>query len=433
MMNAMPIANSLQLMQDFLDESRLGFVIEPIGLERMPSWKIADGALSHTSRGFFNVVGVVFDGDRGTAPQEALYLYQPQSAINGLLTCRIDGQRHFLLQARAEPGNLGQAQYGPTLQSTPANYLRAHGGKATPYIDLFTTYTPGITILHDSMQLDLGRRYLFKSKRVIVAECAADLPLEEGFIWVPAAVINQAVALPTFLNTDLRALFGVLDWDAPAAGELGPLTAEVAASLAAPPRPEVLARVAEALHGRLARYRFRDIARLDGWEITDRGIRERIANQGFEVGYFHVEARRREVASWQQPLIDSRSRGQATLLCRIADGRLEVLVEAAAEPGLQTGKALLPSHLRYPGAPPEVAAPPGKVVLQTIESDEGGRFHCDASTYEIVLAPSGERSDGIWLRISELKRLLASSNLCTIQLRCLASFLLGELRFEEQP
>lgn len=424
-----PIAASLQAMKDFLDESRQGFVVEPITLAQMPSWKIVDGALSHVSGGFFSVVGIEFDPLDEARRKEAVYLYQPQSAINGLLSCRIDGRQHFLLQARAEPGNLGQAQYGPTLQSTPANYLRAHGGRATPYIGLFTTYQPGLRIIHDSLQLDLGQRYLFKSKRVIVAECPVDMPVEDGFIWVPAEVVNAAVALPTFLNTDLRALFGICAWDDPVGGDLAPLSREVAASLCRAPRAEVLAEVMTALPGKIAAYRFRDLARLEHWRISEDGICERGDTQGFDVGYFHVEARRREVASWQQPLIASRSRGHARLVCRIADGALEVLVAAGEEPGLQTGKALLPSNLRYPGGSASSPWPGGKVLLQTTESDEGGRFHCDASTYEIVLAPPGYRGEGIWLRISELKRLLACSNFCTIQLRVLASLLLGKLDF----
>ena len=64
-------------------------------------------------------------------------LYQPQGAINGMLTRRIDGERQFLFQARAEPGNVGEVQFGPTLQSTPANYLQFHGGRTSDFFPHF--------------------------------------------------------------------------------------------------------------------------------------------------------------------------------------------------------------------------------------------------------------------------------------------------------
>lgn len=420
----MRIANNLQSAIGFLDESRAGFVVEPITLAQMPSWSIAEGALSHVSGGFFSVVGVQFDA----AEREALFLYQPQSAINGLLTCVREGRRYFLLQARAEPGNLGCAQYGPTLQSTPANYLRLHGGRTSPYIDLFTRFHPAVRILHDSMQLDLGGRYLFKSKRVIVAECPAEYPAEEGFIWVGADVVSQAVACPTFLNTDLRALLAVCPWDAEG-GERGctPVSHHVAASMRLPPRASAIARVLGGLGAGIAPYRLVEIPRLQDWRVTDSGIVGQAAHCEIDVGYFHVEARRREVAAWQQPLIVSRTPGHARLACRIVDGVFEVLVTVGAEAGLQTGRAVLPSLLRYPGAAQADPPPCGTVLLQTTESDEGGRFYRNASTYEIVLAPPGHEADGIWLRVSEVKRLLALSNVCAIQLRCLVSFLLGEL------
>jgi hypothetical protein len=161
--------------------------------------------------------------------------------------------------------------------------------------------------------------------------------------------------------------------------------------------------------------------------VTESGIVGQAAPCEVDVGYFHVEARRREVATWQQPLMVSRTRGHARLACRMAGGVFEVLVTVGAEAGLQTGRAVLPTLLRYPGAAYVEPEPCGKVLVQTTESDEGGRFYRNASTYELVLAPPGYEANGTWLRVSEVKRLLALSNVCTIQLRCLVSFLLGRL------
>lgn len=429
-MNNHFVANSMLSLDGLLEESREGFQVSPIGLAGMPSWHICDGALSHVSGGFFSVVGVRFEPSESGPGSDALYLYQPQSAFNGLLTCDIEGQQHFLLQARAEPGNVGQAQFGPTVQSTPANYLRLHGGATTPYFEWFSTFRPDVQVLHDSVQLDLGGRYLFKSKRVIVARCPADIPVQEGFAWVPAGLVNAAVGRSTFLNTDLRALFGLCAWDA-APGYLAPVASLVRESLHLPVRAEALAGVVQALQGGAAvDYRLQGIAEMPGWRVADDGIFEVDGQQGFDLRYFQVEACRREVARWQQPLLQSRTEGCVRLLCRVADGALEVCVRVGAEPGLQTGKALLPSHVRYPGVAGPDTAVPGRLLLRTQESDEGGRFFQDVSAYELILLDPQAKAEGLWMRVSELRWFLSCSNFCAIQLRVLGSLLLGDLDFE---
>lgn len=394
-MNKHQIAVSMASLTGLLQESREGFQVLPIGLAGMSSWHFCDGALSHVSGGFFSVVGVRFEPSESGPGTDALYLYQPQSAFNGLLTCEVDGQHFFLLQARAEPGNVGQAQFGPTVQSTPANYLRVHGGKTTPYFEWFSTFRPDVQVLHDSVQLDLGGRYLFKSKRVIVARCPADIPVLEGFAWVPARLVNAAVGRSTFLNTDLRALLGLCAWGA-GPGQLAPVSGLVCESLRQPVRAEALAGVVQALQGGAAAgYRLQDIANMPGWRVAEDGIFEVNGHQGFDVGYFQVEARRREVARWQQPLILSRTEGCVRLVCRVVNGVFEVCVRVAAEPGLQTGKALLPSHVRYPGAAGPDAAVPGRLLTRTLESDEGGRFFQDVSVYELVLLDPLAEADGL--------------------------------------
>lgn len=428
MKNIPTVAASYACLKEFLGQARAGFVLNRISLGDMPSWGFRDGALSHASGGFFSIVGLETPGPE---PEQAVFLYQPQSAITGVLTTIMAGERHFLLQVRAEPGTPDAAQYGPTIQCTPANYLRAHGGKPTPYIEHFTTYRPGIRILHDSMQLDFGERYLYKYKRLLIAECGPEVPVHPSFLWVPASLAQRLTGEDTLCNTDLRSLLAVAAWDNGGPGDLRPESRAVRDSLAAPVRPAALALVMAALDGSLRICRFKDLRELEHWEVTESGIRERGDAQGFDVEYYYVEAPGREVASWTQPLINSRTSGQAVLFCRLDHGQFQVLVRSGAERGLSTGKALLPSRLVYPGGQAwDAAELPGAALCGILVSDEGGRFFRDTSTYELRLLAPGEavaEADGVWLSVSELKRLLQHSNLCSIQLRGLASLLLGPL------
>lgn len=422
------VARTAEELQLVLDGCRRGFESSQVPAAEAEDWSVTDGALQHRSRGFFSVNGVRHGAG------SSLLLYQPQAAVTGLISARVDGERWFLLQGRAEPGCLGEAQFGPTVQSTPANYLRMHGGAATPYVGAFIAYDPQISVLDDTTQLDLGERYLAKSKRSILVEAAeADAPLP-SFVWATPQAIAEAVRRSAFLNVDLRSILAVAAWSAREdSGELTPQSAAVRRSLAAPVRPAVLGRLLTQLHAaEPIRSRMIPLDELTNWRQTDQGWEEREPRQGFRVDFFRVKAAYREVASWVQPLVNSASEGLVILACRERGGWLEFFIRPVSERGLAAGAALAPSFVRYPGAQDELPAwlqaPQARIWSSTTESDEGGRFYRDASRYQVVRVEESAGPDdgqGAWLRLSELKLMLRTSNVCAIQLRGVVSQLLA--------
>lgn len=403
---------------------RRGFELKQVRASQTDKWSLIDGALQHVSRGFFSASGV----DDGSGAR--VLLYQPQAAVTGIVSAIVEGERRFLLQARAEPGCLGEAQFGPTVQSTPANFMRLHGGATTPYVDAFIAFDRTVSVIDDTTQLDLGERYAFKSKRSLLIETAAPETPLPAFAWANRAAVIEGLGRSAFFNIDLRSILAIARWSATDDdGELTPGSDIARKSLAAPIRPDVvgglLARIAAAKPRRLA------FVPLDGtpnWRETEWGFSEIEPRQGFSIDFFEVAAASREVARWVQPLVNSASEGHVALACRERGGALEAFVRAIEERGLATGAALAPSYLRYPGAPGE---PPrwladAPVWTSTTESDEGGRFYRDASLYQLVRADAVDNEDeGAWLRLSELKAMLRTSNLCTIQLRGIASQLLA--------
>ncbi|MEM6693972.1 MAG: NDP-hexose 2,3-dehydratase family protein [Pseudomonadota bacterium] len=408
---------------------REDFSIERISLKDQSDWTITQGALKHRSGGFFYVVGM----RRGTPAIERLMLYQPQSAFNGLVSrCSSGSHRQFLVQARAEPGNVGAVQYGPTVQSTPANYMRLHGGAATSHIDMFLGFDDDIRVIDETTQLDLGERYFAKTKRVVLAEDLSDRPAQLPFVWVSSDAVAAAAGESYLLNTDLRSAFALSTWSATTdTAELTPSDEAVRRSLAAPPRADVFSQVFTRIEkAPQAPAEFVPLADLANWEIRDDGLTEKHPEQGISVGFFDVTANLREKSSWQQPLIECANSGEVVLACRVVQGSVEVFVQVGHEYGILGHGPLLPSWLRYPG---EAKTPPGwvqraGVLLETNESDEGGRFYKNASSYSLVEVESHADLDeetGVWVTVSELKRLLAVSSLCAIQLRVIASHLLA--------
>ena len=416
-----PVRTAAEL-QTVLDASRAGFELEQVPAAAAHEWCEIDGALQHRSGGFFSVTGVA------TAQGERLLLHQPQAAVTGLLSARIDGERCFLLQARAEPGCIGEAQFGPTVQSTPANYMRLHGGAATPLVEAFLRYAPDATLVDDTTQLDLGERYVGKSKRCLLVDVPAPPLPPPGFVWARPQALREAIGRSAFLNIDLRSILAIAEW-ADDARELAPASAAVRSSAATRVRADALGDVVSALQvPRAPRPGFVPLDALSNWRRTPMGWQEREPCQGFGIDFFAVKTAYREVRRWIQPLVNSPGDGHVALARRDRGGVAEFFVRPVVECGLATGAALAPSYVRYPGTAGEPPAwlVEGERLSRTTESDEGGRFFRDVSVYEVVDTDEAFAGEpGAWLRLSELKLLLRMSNVCTIQLRGVLSQLLA--------
>ena len=420
--------NDLFGLMEAREERRKGFRLTQIdAAEAVDEWRMREGALQHRTGGFFSVSGFR-DRRSGT---EHLLLYQPQGAVNGWATRIVDGRRYYLVQARAEPGNVEEVQYGPTLQSTPANYLRLHGGAASPFIEMFLTHNPAISVVFETQQLDQGERYALKTKRVGMIETGWDGDMPKGFHWVAPDVLVAATGKDFVLNTDFKAGLGVLPWSSdPDQGELTPQADVVRRSLDAPLRADVLG---EAIVRSSASPCILDpmaVEAMANWRWDENGISEIEPRHDFAVRFFRCEADAREMRAWIQPLVTAERPGMAILACRVRDGMLEVRVRVADEIGLATGRALAPSYVSYPGEPvripswlePHLDNP----WLATKESDEGGRFHNHWSHYILAMVPDGcePTESGVWVNVAELKQVMMVSNLATIQLRVMAALLL---------
>lgn len=408
------------------DQRRRNFTIGQVSQPK--DWGFRDGALQHTSGGFFSVSGFR-DLRYG---QQHLLLHQPQGAVNGWVSRWFDGRRDYLVQARAEPGNVGGVQFGPTLQSTPANYLRLHGGAASSFAELFLNYTPNLKAVFETQQLDQGGRYAQKTKRVGMIETTSETQLPMGFHWVTAEVLTEAAGLDFLLNTDFKAGLAVLPWSSdPASGELTPRSDLVRKSLASRVREEGYGAAVMSVQGELRPLDTVPLEELEDWRISANGIEPLNPDRNISVNFYKCTADAREVASWVQPLVAADGQGLVVLACRVREGLLEIRVSVSDEVGLPTGSALGPTYLSYPG---EAARPPEwlqKEVdtpwLETHESDEGGRFYNHRSRYRLVFVPDELTiaEPGAWLNVAELKAALMTSNLCTIQLRTVAALLLA--------
>ena len=417
MNSSLRIAESAKDLESFLQGTieNSNFQLSQIKLSEQQEWNLIHGVLGHKSGGFFYITGLI-DNITG---KEQLVLYQPQGAFNGLVVCKQRKDVYVLLQARIEPGNSEIGQYGPTIQSTPANYLRFHGGKATPYFDFFFKYDPQVQPIVNSIQLDLGKRYFQKSKILSYVESSSLVETAENMIWVPLKVIIKVLHHDNFLNTDLRSMIGVFDWDIYFSQDDNSTSYHNSPSK---DRPCFDNSLSGKNMGQLV-----SISQLQNWELTDEGIVDR-ANSGVSANIYKVATETREVKTWIQPLLCAANRGLIALLMRYVDNKPEFLISYQSEFGISGEKVLLPSYITYPGEnhQNQTTLNKGKVLYEIIQSEEGGRFYLNENIYQIILVEnsSEDEDERFWVSVDTLKGLLKTSNKVSIQLRCIASLVL---------
>jgi oxidase EvaA len=352
------------------------------------AWRIDDGVLRHVDAGFFEIAGFI-DGDA-----ERILIRQPETALAGLVVHGEAGERSFLLNARCEPGLHGICQFSTTIQSTPSNYERRHGGAATPFIGLFLGPASPARFLHDSLEYDWGAYYDAKRKRFAIVEVDELLETASPNVWVDEANLRRMLAEDFLVTGDLRASIALLD----AHDIAGDGDVEFVAEDRLPER-SALAQV--------------PLEELNNWVIDEWGLRERTADQGLAIEYVRTRSTSREVGDWSQPLVRVSHDDRVRLPVRHRDGEPEFAVERRTEFGLAG------AELYYP-ADPDASALPARVIRT---SAEGGRF----MKHEVVLELADEDAaapGATWLNRPELARLMLQPGRTAIQLR-LAATLLG--------
>ena len=155
----------------------------------------------------------------------------------------------------------------------------------------------------------------------------------------------------------------------------------------------------------------------------------------FVLGYFlplSVKSKTREVESWTQPLVCSEGIGLVQLFIRKNKSGYEFLVTVGSEPGLSTDNAILPSYLYYSGSSKEdedLYCKEGEVISEELQSDEVGRFYLNNSRFQVILVDDKykENNNQFWISRHLFKKLLSSSCIYTVQLRCIAALVLDLL------
>ena len=192
-------------------------IVEEIGINDLDKWNIDPntGNVKHESGGFFEVIGIkasnTFDREVGKKGWTQPMIAKNPGGILGILMKRINGIPHYLLQAKAEPGNIGKLQLSPTLQATTSNLLKAHGGSKPLFAEYFDDEN-NPKIIYAKWQSEDGGRFHLKSNYNMIIEVKENENLEipDSFIWVTLYQIKELMKIENFVGPHVRGIISYL-------------------------------------------------------------------------------------------------------------------------------------------------------------------------------------------------------------------------------
>jgi dTDP-4-dehydro-6-deoxy-alpha-D-glucopyranose 2,3-dehydratase len=192
-------------------------LVEEISINDLDKWNVNDisGDITHESGGFFEIIGVkvsnTFDREVGKKGWTQPMIAKNPGGILGILMMKINGVPHYLLQAKAEPGNIGKLQLSPTLQATTSNLLKVHGGNRPLFTEYFDE-PKNVNIIYAKWQSEDGGRFHLKSNYNMIVEVDENkaLIIPDSFIWVTLYQIKQLLKIENVVGPHIRGIISYL-------------------------------------------------------------------------------------------------------------------------------------------------------------------------------------------------------------------------------
>jgi oxidase EvaA len=188
------------------------FKADLIGLDDVRGWsRDGHGNVRHKSGQFFGVEGVRIESGnlREVASWDQPIYTQPEGGILGMVARESAGRGvEFLVQAKAEPGNIGVLQLCPTIQSTWSNIRRAHAGKRPPMVEVLTAES-GVRIIYRAEHNEEGGRFWRKSNENVIAFLDDESVIETDmtmFCWTSLSQIRELALIDNVLSPFVKTI-----------------------------------------------------------------------------------------------------------------------------------------------------------------------------------------------------------------------------------
>jgi oxidase EvaA len=176
----------------------------------------------------------------------------------------------------------------------------------------------------------------------------------------------------------------------------------------------------------------KSLSKLSDWMI----LRDEISREDgkyFKVIAVNVSISNREVKTWQQPMIQPSQTGLCAFVCKKINGIMHFLVQLKVECGNRDIVELAPTiqcitgdYTRHDSQPVDfldlvLNAEKKNIFIDTLQSEEGGRFYQENNRNIIIIANENEidniPENFVWLTLNQLLYFNRFNNYLNIQAR----------------
>ena len=429
--------------------------VEHIPFSKLKKWGFdpVTGNLQHDSGKFFSIEGIEVKTNWGNVSRWTQpVINQPEIGFLGIITRKINGVLHFLMQAKIEPGNINFVQLSPTLQATKSNYSKVHQGKSPLYLEYFNGEKK-VKVLMDQLQSEQGARFMKKRNRNIIVEVFEDIPVYEDFCWLTLGQLKLLMFHDNLINMDTRTVLSGISYGSYDKHDIDQVYRSLDCENKAEPKSKELLFSAlsavDPLHSfddiiswvtsLKSKYEL-DVNRIplknvEKWIITETSIHH-VQHKYFSVIAADVHIGNREVISWSQPLVESAQEGLIAFIIKKINGIYHFLVQAKIEAGNFDILELAPTvqcltgnyrqgenEYEVPFINEILHANADKIIFRAMQSEEGGRFYREQNLNVIVEAeddfPMEVPETYYWMTLNQLYTFIRFNNYLNIQARSL--------------
>ncbi|OYU65014.1 MAG: NDP-hexose 2,3-dehydratase [Cytophagaceae bacterium BCCC1] len=446
----MPSAKVLHWINEKNNETK--YNINQIPLDKLKLWNFDNisGNIIHETGSFFSIEGIEVTTNWGKIQSwQQPIINQPEIGFLGILTKKINGILHFLLQAKIEPGNINIVQLSPTLQATKSNYTKAHKGNAPLFLEYFNG-SKKVEILLDQLQSEQGARFLKKRNRNIIIQIDEDIDVPDNFVWLTLGQIKGLIQHNNIVNMDTRTVISGIPYGTKDAGTVkffsnlsnnivneSLLNSILIGDLSYKNIDDIISWITRLKINYFIEIKKIPLKALDNWAYNGMSIMHK-DKKYFSVIGINVEIGNREVISWDQPMIKPAQEGIIAFLVKEINGVYHFLVQAKLEAGNYDILELAPTvqcltgnyrtgenEYSVPFINEVLGATPDRIWISTYQSEEGGRFFKEQNLNRIVEVkdefPIDIPENYCWMTLNQLLTFIKFNNYVNIAARSLIS------------
>lgn len=414
------------------------FKVEQVPLDEMEKWSLDPQGvrISHESGRFFHIEGIhVKTNFGGDYEWDQPIINQPEIGFLGFITRVFEGTRYFLIQAKMEPGNINTLQISPSLQATKSNFSQVHKGRRPTFLEYFNGEKQ-VKVLVDHLQTEQGARFFRKRNRNIVIEINEDIELPEEFCWLTLGELKALLKENNILNMDTRSVlstipliedsviknidpFDLFDLGSTLSSNGKRFLKSFISKESVNTTDSLLSWYTSQMMKWELEVTKKPLTQLNGWNVNKWAIEgdERF----FSVIGVNVTAGTREQTHWMQPLLKDSHIGLLAFICQEIDGVLHFLVQAKVEAGnldlIELAPTVSCSNYEYVKSKQQrpflfdlVFDVRNKIIIDSLQSEEGGRFYEIQNRNIIVEIPENIKIDlpfnYAWMTLAQIKEFM---------------------------